>query len=249
MIDENTNDKKYCDIETGICPVSSFKELSAAGSHEENNKVEIIYVGDPMCSWCYGISSALIQLRDHFLQTKIPFKIVVGGLRPGGGGKWDINMKEMLKHHWEQVRQKSSRPFGYKLFELESFNYDTEPPCRAVVAARPLIGAAEMEFFEAIQRKFYVESENPASLDFYKSICDEFKINYSEFKTRFENEEVKDETFMEFDLNRKWGVQAFPAVILSKNNKRHFITHGYSSFEKMKNMIEKLMGPKPQSSI
>jgi putative protein-disulfide isomerase len=151
----------YCDPETGICTPSTLKELTTIGANEIADRQEIIYVGDPMCSWCWGISPALIQLRDHFVQEKIAFRILVGGLRPGGGDTWNEEMKDFLKHHWEKVHEKSAQPFGYKLFDLEDFNYDTEPSCRAVVAARPLVKEKEMEFFEAIQRKFYVESQDP----------------------------------------------------------------------------------------
>ncbi len=55
-------------------------------------------------------------------------------------------MKNFLKGHWEHVTQASGQPFGYKLMEREDFNYDTEPSCRAVVAARPLVGMMRWSF-------------------------------------------------------------------------------------------------------
>ena len=66
----------------------------------------------------------------------IPCRIVLGGLRPGGGEAWNEEFKGFLKHHWEEVTARSGQPFGDKLFSLDHFNYDTEPACRAVVVAR-----------------------------------------------------------------------------------------------------------------
>jgi len=231
----------YCDPETGICTPSTLEELGALGDGTQSDKLEIIYVGDPMCSWCWGISPALIQLRDHFIKEKVAFKVVVGGLRPGGGDPWDNQMKDFLKHHWEQVNERSGQPFGYDLFNLDQFNYDTEPACRAVIAARPLVKEREMEFFEAIQKKFYVESQDPNKSSFYASICDQFGINYAEFLDRFESDEVKQKTTDEFNLNRRWGVRGYPSVLLLNNDQLHQIANGFATFEDMKGMVEQLL--------
>lgn len=227
----------YCDPETGICTPSSLQELNAIGSDKISDRQEIIYVGDPMCSWCWGISPALIQLRDHFVSDKIAFKVLVGGLRPGGGDPWNDDMKNFLRHHWEQVSTASGQPFGYALMDLDDFNYDTEPSCRAVVAARPLVKEREMEFFEAIQRKFYVDSQDPIDSSFYEGICKQFNINFEDFLARFNSEDVKRETMEEFQLNRKWGVSGYPTVILLNNDKLHMIAHGYASFEQMRDTV------------
>jgi putative protein-disulfide isomerase len=233
--------EQYCDPQTGLCAASSLKELADLGSNKGSNRTELIYVGDPMCSWCWGISPDLIKLRDRFKKDDIAFRIVVGGLRPGGGDQWDTQLKETLKHHWDQVKQRSGQSFGYRLFELESFDYNTEPSCRAVVAVRTLLTNTEMEFFSEIQRKFYVDSEDPGTLDFYRSICDIFNVDYAKFTERFESESVKGETVEEFNLSRRWGVQGYPTVLLSHNNRLHHIANGYSSYEKMRDSVQELI--------
>ena len=227
----------YCDPETGVCTPSTFDELSAVGTRITSDKREIIYIGDPMCSWCWGISPALIQLRDFYAKD-MSFRTVVGGLRPGGGDVWNHQMKEFLKHHWEQVHERSGQPFGYALMDLEDFNYDTEPACRAVVTARSMVKEKEMEFFEAVQRKFYVDSQDPTQTDFYRSICDDFNLNFEEFKVRFESDALRKETINEFNLNRRWGIQGYPAVILLNHGQLYSITRGYAPFEDMKNQVE-----------
>ena len=234
----------YCDPETGVCTPSTLDELKTIGHNSIGDRCEIIYVGDPMCSWCWGISPALIQLRDHFVKEKIAFRVIVGGLRPGGGDPWDDQMKNFLRHHWEQVNQRSGQPFGYKLMELDNFNYDTEPACRAVVAARPLVVEKEMEFFEAIHHKFYVQSKDPNKPSFYASICDQLDVNYAIFLERFESDIIKQETINEFNLNRSWGVRGYPSVLLLNNDQLFQVTNGYATFEQMKEQIDHLLASK-----
>ena len=165
---------EQCDPITGECKAPSLPDFDD-NPISMRADAEIIYVGDPMCSWCWGISPALKELRDHYKSEGIPFKLVMGGLRPGGGDPWDQQMKNFLRQHWDHVTEASGQPFGHALFEKASFNYDTEPSCRAVVAARSLIGEQELEFFEAIQEKFYVHSEDPNEISFYESICQKFE--------------------------------------------------------------------------
>ncbi|MEM9337138.1 MAG: DsbA family protein [Bacteroidota bacterium] len=231
----------YCDPQTGICSPSSLQELENIGSSQLAEKTEIIYVGDPMCSWCWGISPALMKLRNHYRGEEVSYRIVVGGLRPGGGDPWNDEMKDFLKTHWGHVEERSGQPFGYALMDQANFDYDTEPSCRAVVAARPLITDREMEFFEEIQRKFYVQSEDPKETSFYESICSDLSVDFDDFKHRFESDEVKSETLTEFKLNRKWGVQGYPAVILLHKDQLFSVAQGFETFDGMSARIEQLL--------
>ena len=41
---------------------------------------EFVYVGDPMCSWCWGFAPVLERMQEVY---DVPLRVVVGGLRPG----------------------------------------------------------------------------------------------------------------------------------------------------------------------
>jgi putative protein-disulfide isomerase len=164
----------------------------------------------------------------------------MGGLRPGGGEEWDQRMKDFLKHHWEEVTKRSGQPFGYDLFDKEDFNYDTEPPCRAVIAAKNWLGEDVLGFFEAVSRKFYVESEDPGTNEFYRSVCEEFNIPFDEFIIEFEKEETKYKTHQDFQLNRQWGVKGYPTVLFKAKNELYQINYGYTEFTQMSEVIGKI---------
>ena len=234
------NQTQYvCDPETGLChPVDAASTVNQTVEEKDEGK-ELIYVGDPMCSWCWGIANHLRQLKDHYAQFK--FSILVGGLRPGGGDPWNDEMKAFLKHHWDEVNKRSGQPFGTRLFELAEFNYDTEPACRAVVAARQWMGPYEFEFYEAVTRKFYVENEDPKQEAFYESICQQFAIPYQDFITAFNSDAVKQNTQAEFVVNRNWGVKGYPTILLRVNQELFQVSHGYADFETMQAVVERVL--------
>jgi putative protein-disulfide isomerase len=231
---------EHCDLVSGVCKPSTFKALSQLGT-VPTNKTELIYIGDPMCSWCWGIAPALKQLNGYFAKQNVPFSILLGGLRPGGGDPWDDQMKNFLKHHWEEVQKRSGQPFGHALFDKAQFNYDTEPACRAVVTARTMMKGSVLPFFEAIQHKFYVLSEDPGQLAFYESLCKQFTLDFIHFSEAFQSDELRLATSDEFKLNRQWGVSGYPTVVMSHNNQLYSLASGFSTFEVMRGIAEKIL--------
>jgi putative protein-disulfide isomerase len=91
------------------------------------------------------------------------------------------NSPEFLRHHWEEIHERSGQPFNYALLQRDSFNYDTEPACRAVVAARTLDPNAEHLFFELVQHHFYVQNQDPNQVDFYAPICTKLELDFARF--------------------------------------------------------------------
>ena len=66
---------------TSESKVSSQKELDLSGP-------TLFYIGDPMCSWCFGMSNILKEVEDYCSKNNIRFEIILAGLRAGGGDYW-----------------------------------------------------------------------------------------------------------------------------------------------------------------
>jgi putative protein-disulfide isomerase len=61
------------------------------------NDVELVYVGHPMCSWCWGFAPVLERLIDAL---RVPIAVIVGGLRPGpAAAPLDDRMGTSLARH------------------------------------------------------------------------------------------------------------------------------------------------------
>lgn len=229
-----------CDSDSGTCAPAAV----SSGSSDEPAAVtgtELIYVGDPMCSWCWGIAPELQLLREECERRQMSFRVVVGGLRPGGGDFWNEQARQTLAHHWQEVHKRSGQPFKFDLLDLPSFDYDTEPACRAVVAARSLRAGSELDFFFAIQHQFYAENEDPKLHEFYRGICADLDLDFDAFLERFESGEVKAQTREEFQISRNWGIRGYPSVLLLAGDRLYAIASGYSPFEQMRQRLDSLL--------
>lgn len=222
-----------CDLETGVCSPSGTGSESAPKRTAAPTQ-EVIYVGDPMCSWCWGISPALESLQAFALEQGIEFSVVTGGLRPGGGDAWTPAFKSFLRHHWEEIGARTGQPFSFDLLEREHFNYDTEPACRAVVVARELIPSGRLlAFFAAIQKRFFAAGRDPSRVGFYEEICRDFDIDFAAFSARFASAEARAATREDFALSRGLGVRAFPTVLFRNEGTVRTIAAGFATADAM----------------
>ena len=197
----------------------------------------IIYIGDPLCSWCYAFAPEISEVKEAL--PNYDFKLVWGGLRPGGT-ETNADLGDFLDHHWKEIEQRTGVPFNYDRLKDESLVYDTEPACRAVVVARSMKPEIELDFFEDVQKLFYVESVDILSVDSYAELAKKYNLDEGEYRTRFLSEEMKIATANDFRLSSEMGVKGFPSVIL-KTDKGQFymVSNGYTTSEKFLSTIKK----------
>ena len=229
-----------CDPETGVCIVPELSDKPAAQKPLTTAVTTVRYVGDPMCSWCWGIAPTLKDVASYCQSHGLDFGVHVGGLRPGGGDEWNPTFRAFLRHEWENVHRVTGQPFGFSILDEPEFNYDTEPACRAVVAMSLLQENSQvlLAFFSGIQRRFYVEGADPKQPEFYQELCVEAGVNHAEFLKVFESPETKAATLQEFRRCRSWGVRGFPSIVLEREGRVSHLASGYTTTAAVIKMIE-----------
>jgi len=90
----------------------------------------LLYIADPMCSWCWGFSPVMEAIEKKY-QDHVNIQLLVGGLRPGNTERFDEHRKEYILGHWRAVHQRTGQPFNFDFQMGPDFTYDTEPASRA----------------------------------------------------------------------------------------------------------------------
>ena len=188
--------------------------------------LEFIYVGDPMCSWCWGFAPVLDSLRKNFT---IPIRVVAGGLRPGPAAEpLNDRMRATLAHHWEQVAERSGQPFDLTFLQRnDGWVYDTETADTAVVTMRHLQPSATLPFFVSLQRAFYAEAVDITDPGAYPDLVDGFEVDRDQFIELLTSPEMKEETWQDFAEARRLGVSGFPALLLDEGDRMVSVSPGY----------------------
>ncbi|MFZ1705520.1 MAG: DsbA family protein [Saprospiraceae bacterium] len=195
-----------------------------------SQKDTLFYIGDPMCSWCYGFSPELDKVKLAF--PDIPFRIVVGGLRANGTESFP-SLKIFLKEHWEEVHHRTSQPFSYEILNSNDLIYNTEPICRAVVVMRALSPSLEYAFFKDLQNAFYHENLDPTSLNTFIQLVKKHGVDEVLFEKLYSSPQYKKETEKDFQLSQSLGVNGFPSTVVLKNGQYHNIANGFKTSDQI----------------
>jgi putative protein-disulfide isomerase len=233
-----------CDPETGVCKLpDADADIHGVAPARD---IMVSYVGDPMCSWCWGMSPEIDQLARWCEREGLPFSLVMGGLRAGGGDPWNAAFRTFLREEWKTIQARTGQPFGFGLLERPHFNYDTEPACRAIVVARQLFGddpsrQRELGFFAAVQKTFYVDAMDPADPKFYRDICAECGLDYDSFRTAFTGAEARQALAKDFRRARNLGVRGFPSVVIEVAGQAHPVSAGYVAFPALADSLRAIL--------
>ena len=200
--------------------------------HDLLDILHLIYVMDPMCSWCYGFAPVIKRIIAE-QEATMQFKLVMGGLRPGTEKPLDEQMKESIRHHWEDVEKISGQPIDYSFFSREGFIYDTEPSCRAVVTMRYIKPEAEFEMAQAVQSAFYAQNQDVTQPSVLAAIASQFSVEEYEFLEKLLSEEMQEKTQQDFTIARHLQANAFPSLYLLNGTSIHLLSRGYRTYDGM----------------
>lgn len=211
------------------------------------NENSLVYVGDPMCSWCYGFGAPLHQLLEQL--PGVPLAIVLGGLRAYSTEVMPDTLKSTLHHHWEEVTKRSGKPFGKGQFDREGYIYDTEPACRAVVTIRTHAAEHALAKYHAIQDAFYAQgrdiTQTSVLADVWQALIPTLPKSAAGF-TRdafiqaFESDTIKTQTRNDYAMVQKWGIRGFPALIAVVNGEAQLVANGYMEADEMLQRVQQV---------
>jgi putative protein-disulfide isomerase len=205
----------------------------------------LIYIADPMCSWCYGFGPELLTLLQGLPET--PVEIVVGGLRAYNQEVMDETLKATLLSHWKQIEETSGLPFSGNALAQPGFVYNTEPACRAVVAARILAPEAILHVFHAIQHAFYAEGLDVTQGEVLAQVASValgnagVAIDPASFYASWADEATIAATVGDFTQARQWGISGFPTLVLERDGKLDLVASGYMRTEVLVERLQTLI--------
>ena len=199
----------------------------------------LIYFSDPMCSWCYGFSPVIEQVRRAYGDA-LPIRVVMGGLRPGSETPMTSERAAELAGHWTHVHEASGLPFDPAAINREGFVYDTDPAARAVVVARREGQDVALRYLAAAQRAFYAEGRDVTSGEVLGELAADLGLDRDRFLADWGDEAAKSETWGDYAVSQRAGVTGFPTLVGGPNAEGVYgvVTRGYASGEQVLTILK-----------
>lgn len=208
-----------------------------------SDKPTLMYVADPMCSWCWGFAPVIQALTERYAST-LNIRLIMGGLRPAEAAQYlDDDLRAYLQQHWQHVHDATGQVFNEKNLKRDNWLYDTEPAARAVVTMRHIAAEHEQAFFHDLQHAYYTRGVDITQSSAYLPLLATYNVDETLFLSTFMSDATKHATRQDFALSRSLGVQGFPAVIIDNKQQLTLLTHGYQPLPRVQATLESILNP------
>ncbi|MCW9078735.1 MAG: DsbA family protein [Gammaproteobacteria bacterium] len=201
----------------------------------------LIYVHDPMCSWCWGFRPNFENLCKQ-LPAGLSVNRLLGGLAPDNDQPMPAELQSKLQDTWRRIQTRiPGTRFNFDFWRDCHPRRSTWPACRAVVVARQSDPSLESPMIEAIQRAYYLEARNPSDTDTLAALASQLGLDAVDFAIRLDAAETHDILEQEITQARRMGADSFPSLRLQIDQSFWPVPVDYTEVRPMLETIQSLL--------
>jgi len=198
---------------------------------------KLIYVHDPMCSWCYGFSKTYRQLIEN-LPDDIEVIRLLGGLAPDTEEIMPESTRQMVQQNWVRISQViPGVEFNYDFWTKCQPRRATYPACRAVIAAREQGDEYDVAMTHKIQQAYYQQARNPSENETLTDLAGETGLDQDRFAEQLMDESTQQQLLDEIATARSIGISGFPSLVLQKDDRLESVLVNYNDVDAMLRQI------------
>jgi putative protein-disulfide isomerase len=206
---------------------------------------EIIYVMDPLCGWCHGISANLKQIYKKY-QDKIDFRVLPGGMWVGPNVSPSTPEKAHFITSHDKVVKRQTGAFFSPEYENNIINnprhiFNSEPPSRAIVAVGQLSPKSAYLFAEDVLDLQFVAGKDYNNIENYFEAIEKYGINRDQFIKLFKSEKLAKDTLEAFNTVQRIGVTGFPTLLVNRDGELEMLANGYMQYDPLDKLMEKTL--------
>ncbi len=188
----------------------------------------LYYIGDPMCSWCWGFAPALETIEAQLPET-IACRYVMGGLARDTDEAMPADTRAYVQENWRAVQERTGASFNWDFWTQCQPRRATYPACRAVLAAAEQNAGPAM--FRRIQQAYYQQARNPSDQDTLIDLSAALGLDQPRFAGDLVSPHIEQRLQDDFILRRRLGASSFPSLILEVDGRPHWLVRGYDDVE------------------
>lgn len=205
----------------------------------------LIYVMDPMCSWCWAFRPVFQAVAAHYQQRLGSF-VLLGGLAPDS----DEPMSDVQQRHiqgiWRNIEQTTGAQFNHDFWQRCEPRRSTYPACRAVMVARQHSDILADKMIDGIQRAYYQQAKNPSDLATLSDCAQQLGFTANEFQQQMQTLASEERLEEEVEFIQRLGVQGFPTLVLKVGSQWFSLPVDYKSSDGIISAIDNLIAREPE---
>ena len=198
----------------------------------------LIYVHDPMCSWCWGFEPTRRKIFAG-LPDDMSVRRLLGGLAPDSDQPMPETMRAGLQQTWQRIAAMiPGTRFNFEFWEKNTPRRSTYPACRAVIAARLQGDEFDPLMTAAIQQAYYLQARNPSDNSTLIELAGEIGLDSERFAADLVADSTRLRLLEEIGQARALGIDSFPSLAVLHDGAVQYIGLDYGNAESMLRQIE-----------
>lgn len=208
-----------------------------------DHSAQLVYVLDPMCSWCWGFLPVLRALVGQARAQQVSCVLRVGGLRTGAAAQLDSAKRAAIIQHWHSVQAATGQPFTFTEALPADFTYNTEPACRALLVAQQLSQVRLLDYLSRLQHAFYVQQQDITQAAVLCDLAEQAGYSRQAFSAQLTSAQAIQATQDDFHWVQQLGVRGFPTLLGERGGDYALITNGYQPLERLAPLLSRWLEP------
>ena len=199
-----------------------------------DDKIKLVLVTDPLCSWCWGMADEFERAREA-LKERVQFDLILGGINTHGTQPIGDYGRRFLMRLWREVQATTGQTFGFRL--PDEYVHNSSRTCLALESARALTGEVPFLFLHELQRNFFVEGVDVTQETVIMKAAETVDIDPQALIDTMREARQLEAIKFQFSAASSFGTQALPSLAIEDVGRLRLFSGGYTDAA----MIEALL--------
>ena len=201
---------------------------------------KIVFVTDPMCSWCWGMAADVERARTE-AADRFDFDVLLGGINIGSTHPITDFARSRLASVWRGVNEVTHVQFGRGL-PAGDFVYNSVRACVAVEAVRAILGRPPFDYVLRLQHRFFVDGRDVTDVDLQRDEAVASGVPAEDFDAAVQSPQTMTRVRDGFALAKSYGTAALPSVLLELDGARRLVAGGFIDAPTLIAAVDRLVG-------
>jgi putative protein-disulfide isomerase len=214
-----------------------FKPIS-----DQDEKMELLYIYDPLCGWCYGFGPVVERLEKEYPEARVT--IISGGMVLGDRIRPVGNMAPHLLKAMPYLEKTTGVTYGepYKaLLKEGTYMTSSEKPSIALCVYKSFKTDSAVSFAYDIQSSLFKEAKDLNKDETYADLAAGYGLDKNTFLGRMKDSTYFKQAYTEFKEAASFGIDGYPCLFLKKGDKYIQLADGYTDYKTVDKNLKKAL--------
>lgn len=199
----------------------------------------VLFVTDPLCSWCWGMADAIDTVRAG-LAGEFRFDLVLGGINTDSTLPVGSYGRRLMRRLWQEVAATTGQAFAE--LPAAAYVHNSVPVCLALEHLRVVRDEPPFALLHELQRRFFTGGEDTTDPALLLELLRAQGVAVDSFDTLSRDSALRERLRFQFSMARSFGTEAMPSVLLRRGTDTRLLAGGYLDAQMLEAVIREAGG-------